>query len=110
MKYKHYAPKARVIIVKGKQKAFLSYVNSHAAEGVFALCFAGEEKLLQVPCVVYGAQHDDLSQAHSLFTSLRRLDDLGAQTVYARCPSLEGVGLAVYNRLLRAAAFEVIEL
>ncbi|HIZ19395.1 MAG TPA: translation factor SUA5, partial [Firmicutes bacterium] len=41
---------------------------------------------------------------------LRRLDEIGAKTVYCACPSEEGVGLAVYNRLLRAAGFEVIDL
>ena len=38
-------------------------------------------------------------------TCLRQLDELGAKEVYARCPDKEGVGLAVYNRLIRAAAY-----
>ena len=41
---------------------------------------------------------------------LRSLDDMGMEQVYARCPEKTGVGLAVYNRLLRAAGFEVIRL
>jgi len=41
---------------------------------------------------------------------LRQMDELGAKTVYAHCPARTGVGLAVYNRLLRAAAFEVVRL
>ncbi|MBQ8978384.1 MAG: translation factor SUA5, partial [Oscillospiraceae bacterium] len=40
---------------------------------------------------------------------LRRLDEIGAERVYIRCPERDGVGLAVYNRLLRAAGFEVID-
>ena len=40
-------------------------------------------------------------------TAVRKFDELGAKQIYARCPSKEGVGLAVYNRLLRAAGFEV---
>jgi L-threonylcarbamoyladenylate synthase len=43
-----------------------------------------------------------------LFTALWELDERGAKTVYARCPSTEGVGMAVYNRLLRAAGFHVV--
>lgn len=50
-------------------------------------------------------------QAHNLFAKLRELDDLGAATVFVRPPSSkEDEGLAVYNRLLRAAGFEVISL
>ena len=41
--------------------------------------------------------------------SLRELDARGAKTVFARCPAQEGVAMAVYNRLLRAAAFRVVE-
>ena len=56
--------------------------------------------------MTYGADSSD--QAHWLFQRLRELDDMGAEKVYVRAPSTEGVGLAVYNRLIRAAGFEVI--
>ena len=45
-----------------------------------------------------------------LFSALRQLDAIGVKKVYAMMPSTEGVGLAVYNRLLRAAAFRVVNL
>lgn len=109
MKYKHYAPKAEVTIVRGDRDTFARYVAAHPAEGLFCLCFAGDEAVLEVPCVHYGTEQDPAAQAHDLFSALRRLDELGAKTVYARCPEMEGVGLAVYNRLLRAAAFRVVE-
>ena len=51
----------------------------------------------------HGIKGDGVSQAHELFRSLRELDERGAQTVYARCPELDGVSMAVYNRLIRAA-------
>ena len=60
--------------------------------------------------MTYGIKGDGVSQAHELFRSLRELDEKGAQTVYARCPELDGVSMAVYNRLIRAAAFRVVEL
>lgn len=44
-----------------------------------------------------------------MFALLREADDEGAKTIYVEMPSKEGIGLAVYNRLLRAAAFRVIE-
>ena len=109
MKYKHYAPKAEVTIVKGDLAAFAAYVEQHKAEHTLCLCFTGEAEQLPVPCVEYGAKDSGAEQAHALFTALRRLDELGAKQVFARCPADTGVSLAVYNRLLRAAAFRVVE-
>ncbi len=108
MKYKHYAPKAQVRLLKGTAAAYIDYVNTHAADGVAALCFDEDVPHLTVPCVPYGHRNDPLEQAHRLFDALRQLDELGAQTVYAACPRPQGVGLAVYNRLIRAAAFDII--
>ncbi len=110
MKYKHYAPKARVILVKGSEQAYTAYVNAHAKEGVTAFCFDGEETGLTVPTITYGARHDHAAQAHRVFEALRLLDECDTTVAYAACPSEDGIGLAVYNRLLRAAGFEVIEL
>ena len=109
MKYKHYAPSARVILVKGTPTAYAAYVNAHADDGVAALCFDGEEQELTVPYLTYGSRHDAAQQAHRLFDALRRLDEQGVRVAYTACPSPEGVGLAVYNRLLRAAGFEVVD-
>ena len=110
MKYKHYAPKAEIVIVKGSRKAYTDYVNARVQDGVFALCFEEERDLLRCPCVTYGRETDEDSQARELFSALRRLDEQGARLAYARCPREEGVALAVYNRLLRAAAFRVVVL
>lgn len=109
MKYRHYAPEAEVYIVDGKLEDFTAYLQSRKGENIYALCFAGEEMKMPVPCVSYGKEEDSASQAAELFAALRRLDELGAKVVYARMPSKEGVGLAVYNRLLRAAAFRVVK-
>ncbi len=107
MKYKHYAPKARVRMVKGTADAYVAYVNAHAADGVAALCFDEDVSRLAVPAIGYGHRDDPLEQAHNLFDALRQLDELGAHTVYAASPRPQGVGLAVYNRLIRAAAFDI---
>lgn len=108
MKYKHYSPKARVVIVEGSLKEFAAYVERNAGDGCAVMCFDGEEDATSLAGVSYGARDDSESQARELFAALRRVDELGASTVFVRCPQSEGVGLAVYNRLLRAAAFDVV--
>lgn len=110
MKYKHYAPKTRVVLVKATAETFAAFVNSKKDENPLALCFDGEETALTVPFLTYGARNDHLAQARQVFDALRRADDFGAAVMYTACPTPDGVGLAVYNRLLRAAAFEVITL
>ncbi len=110
MKYKHYAPRSRVILVRGTAEAYAQYVNDRAEDGVMALCFDGEQEALRVPYITYGARDDDATQARQVFEALRQLDERGAQVAYTACPSPDGIGLAVYNRLLRAAGFEVITL
>ena len=110
MKYKHYAPKAEVTILRGRKEAFANFAAKQAGQqGVYLLRFE-EDDDYGLPSLCYGSQKDPSSQAHRLFEALRELDELGAKTVYAHCPETEGVGLAVYNRLLRAAAFRVIDL
>lgn len=107
MKYKHYSPKAQIQIVRGNLKQFADFVNSSDCDGV--LCFEGEEKYFPDKiCVTFGKKDDSLSQAQRLFDALRELDEKGAKNVFSRSPSENGVGLAVCNRLYRAAAFRFI--
>ena len=109
MKYKHYAPKAEITLIKGPLDAYKTYVEAHAGSGVWALCFTGEEQALPCPCVTYGHADSPEEQAHELFSALRALDARGAKIAYAHCPAQQGVAMAVYNRLQRAAAFRVVE-
>lgn len=113
MKYKHYAPLAQLTLLQGSFEAYLAYLNAHKADGVWALCFDGEGAALKecgIPSIEYGTRADGAAQAHHLFAALRELDKVGAKTVYARCPQKDGVSMAVYNRLIRAAAFRVVTL
>lgn len=108
MKYKHYSPKANVTIISGNCEQYLNFVNSHGGDGVYAMPFDSDKVKCRIPCIAYGNTSEE--QAARLFAVLREFDDIGAKQVYARCPEINGVGLAVYNRLLRAAGFEVITL
>ena len=110
MKYKHYAPKADVTLLNGTFEQFKAYVDAHMDQNPSCLCFTGEAEKLGVPCVEYGREGDGADQAKHIFRSLRALDEQGDGIVYARCPKKDGLSMAVYNRLIRAAAFRVIAL
>lgn len=110
MKYKHYSPSAKVVIIDGDDDKYYSYVNQHEGENVFALCFDEDKAFINKKCLTYGKNHDDVSAASKLFYNLHQFDLMGASLVLARLPETKGVGLAVVNRLLRAAGFEVIKL
>ena len=109
MKYKHYAPKADVTIIDSSLEAFREYVKTHADNDTTLMVFTDSDcEGLDIPHICYGA--NDEEQAKELFDVLRELDVIGAKKVFARCPNKDGVGLAVYNRLLRAAGFQVVKL
>lgn len=107
MKYRHYAPHAHVVLLEGSGEGFAKWVNAHLSEDAYALSFDGETAKIDMPCVSYG--NSSRQQAQQVFAKLRQLDDLGAKEVYVHAPTTEGIGLAVYNRLVRAAGFEVIQ-
>ncbi len=109
MKYKHYAPKTEITVVKGGINEFVEYLKTQQDGTCGVLCFDGEEEHFSCPCVSYGAKDNPKAQARRLFDALREVDALGVKRVFARCPATCGLGLAVYNRLIRAAAFHLIE-
>ena len=110
MKYKHYAPRAEITIIDSDFEKYKEYVCRNSDENTYCLCFSGDVERLSLPCIAYGAEHNGEEQAHCLFTALRTLDKKNAKNAYARCPDKEGVSLAVYNRLIRAAGFRIIKL
>ena len=110
VKYKHYAPDADIILVKSNLDNFTKYVNSINDINCAALVFEGEETNLNKPCFTYGKKDDYLSQTKNLFKVLREIDKTSLKKVYVRCPSASGISLAVYNRLIRAANFNIVNL
>ncbi len=113
MKYKHYSPKAKVVLVSGSDDAFFKFVNDNFEKdkSVAAICYDEDIYELECKCISIGRSDDYETQAHLLFDALRQVDELyNISTVYARCPQKDGVSMALYNRLIRAAGFEVIDL
>lgn len=109
MKYKHYSPKANVTIIDGNIDDFCKFIIENNGDNVYCLIHDSDTNY-NIPCRYLTYGDNSRQQAHMLFSRLRELDDLGAKTIFVRPPSKEGEGLAVYNRLLRAAGFEVIHL
>ena len=105
MKYKHYAPKAALTIVKGALADFLLYARRHADAFDHVLCFEEDLPFVPLPAVTMGKRRDPLTQTARLFDALRELDRAGAQNVLVTQPEPTGVGLGVCNRLYRAAGF-----
>ena len=109
MKYRHYAPQCRVLIVAGSRESAAKYIHNHYQKGDRVLCFR-EELPLYEDCnpLAYGSEEDVESLSAGLFAALRELDDPNVNTVYARCPEGGGVAYAVQNRLKKAAAFQIV--
>lgn len=110
LKHKHYSPKTQMIIVASNLADFTEFVNSQTDKIIGALVFEGEEENINVPSISYGQENDSTIQAKLLFSALREVDELNVDIVYARMPSQKGMGLGVYNRLLRACGFQIITL
>ena len=110
VKYKHYAPDADVVLINSNLRDFAEYVNNIKERDCAVLVFDGEEKYINKFCFTYGAQKDFLAQSKNLFKVLRSIDETDFKKVYVRSPEPTGIGLAIYNRLVRAANFNVINL
>ncbi len=110
MKYKHYSPAAEVYAVSGTAKQFSKFAEEFAAKnpGTLLLVFSPTDAPPRTEYIAIG--QDPAEQAKNLFSALRKADELNVKTILARCPKTEGVGLAVYNRLIRAAGFKEIKL
>ena len=116
MKYRHYAPKAPVVAVRGDPERGAAYIREHLShtrwDGV--ICF--EEFLpmfaegpTERPVISLGPATDQGEQARRLFDALRAMDGTDVKRLWAQCPGDGGIGLAVANRLNKAAGFHIIE-
>lgn len=106
MKYKHYSPKADITIVEGTLSAFEDHIRKNSQPEDCCVVFTGDKLSVENPVLEYGSSSEE--QAARLFSMLRELDRMKIKKAYVRCPEKNGVGLAVYNRLLRAAGFRLV--
>jgi L-threonylcarbamoyladenylate synthase len=60
--------------------------------------------------LTFGKKDDEKAHSHLLFDRLRHFDETDATVIYATAGSTEGIGLALYNRMLKAAGYTVLNI
>lgn len=115
MKYRHYAPKAKVIVVEGELGKVAEYINNTSKEqsenGIkIGILATDETKELYTNCKVIslGSRNRPGSIAASLFDALRSFDATDTQLIYAEAVDGKGIGMAIMNRLNKAAGYNRI--
>lgn len=116
MKYKHYSPQAQVILVEGSVLPMqakikdLAYEYEEEGQKVGIMCSVESRGVYQAPVVLeYGSRDDLASMASDLFSTLRAFDRHGVNVILVEGVPATGIGLAIMNRLRRAAAGRVVE-
>ena len=111
MKYRHYAPNSPLVLVDGKDGDKLDFFKkAQESENCAILCYDEELDSLSLHNVIpIGRKDDQAHHAKVIFTSLRDADKLGVDVIYGHLPKKDGIGLALYNRMIRAAAHTIKE-
>ena len=115
MKYRHYAPHSEVVLLDGDREKCAEYINK-AGQNRIAILSYSEDKVyysstvMNAEVVDFGKAEDMEAHCRLLFNILRDLDEKDYDTIYAPVPPLSGLGLALYNRMIRAAAHKIIRL
>ena len=109
MKYKHYAPAAQLVLLDGGDDDVIEFLKAEQKRCNCAiLCYDEELELLEDKLLLPIGRRGDLKvHAKMLFARLRECDTLSPDIIYAHIPDREGLGLALYNRMIRAAAHTV---
>ena len=117
MKYKHYAPIAPLVLLDGTKEQISEYIRQNSAGNNKIAVITYEDDadyisntLSSVDIYKFGARGNETEQAHLLFKLLRDTDKMNYSVIYAPLPHMNGIGLALYNRMIRAAAHNIIRL
>lgn len=114
MKYKHYAPNTPLVLLDGGEATQTKFLkNEMITKKCAILCYDEEKDALKdknSSLISIGMRADLASHARNLFTALRDADKLDCDVIYAHLPPKEGLGLALYNRMIRAAAHTILKL
>lgn len=108
VKYKHYSPKTKVVLVKGTSQQFAQFVNSQY--NCVSVCFEEDISLIYGNKLSYGSVFSESDQLKFLFDRLRKVDSFNLDVAYVHLSSEVKQNLAVLNRLFRASGFNILEL
>lgn len=116
MKYRHYAPKAPLILVEGSIRRVVEKINALAAEGedegkkIGILATEETERYYSKGTVLcIGKRDDEETIARNLYECLRQFDELAVDRIYSESFPDEGLSQAIRNRLTKAAGHQIIE-
>lgn len=113
MKYRHYAPVSPVTLIDASDEKRIEFMAKFTNDSSVALvCFDEDSAIRNAKnAVVIGSKNDQAEQAHKLFSILRAFDEKGdIKQIYAPLPDKSGIGLAIFNRMLKASGYTVIKL
>lgn len=116
MKYRHYAPKGELIVVRGDMRAVTAYMNEALRQGRAEKkktgVIATDETIERYQADVHfsvGERGSAKAAAERLYCILRECDDEGVELILSECFDGEGVGAAVMNRLMKAAGYHIVD-
>ena len=115
MKYRHYAPKAELLIVEGAEDAVIEKINAlvkeKEAQGIVAGVIGTEETVSKYQAGIVksmGTRTDEISISSHLYGILREFDESDAEVIYSESFEEGAMGSAIMNRLLKAAGHKII--
>jgi len=114
MKYTHYAPAAPLILLEGEYPAKTAVLGEQIrkaqAEGKRVGAIVAAETVLSagVVATVYGSRNHPEEVAANLYNALRFFDNQPVDVIFAEGTDEIGLGLAVMNRLRKAAGYHII--
>lgn len=110
MKYRHYAPHAPVTVVTGEPERSARRIQGLLSDTAGVICFDEYAPLFPGHIIhKLGPAADKSAQARHVFDALRTFDGTDVTEIFAQCPDDGGLGLAVANRLKKAAGFHLVD-
>lgn len=115
MKYRHYAPRCELVLLEGSTEKAINYIKKAGQKSIACIVYSDyidiyKRELESVYIYDFGKNDDISTQANRLFKILRETDEMDFDIIFAPLPPRSGYGLALFNRMIRAAGHKIIRL